>query len=125
MGTKRESDEDNPTIEQILEALGDPDSQAILEETTSPMTAKEIAENKDIPISTLYRKLDLLSSATLLREIHTVHQDRGRITRYQRNFTDIRIFTLENGKLDVEMSRPKRPANHRLADMWSTMGEEL
>ena len=125
MGTKRESDEDNPMIEQILEALGDPDSQAILEETTSPMTAKEIAENKDIPISTLYRKLDLLSSATLLREIHTVHQDRGRITRYQRNFTDIRIFTLENGKLDVEMSRPKRPANHRLADMWSTMGEEL
>ena len=125
MGTEPESDEDNPTIEQILEALSDPDSQAILEETTSPMTAKEIAANKDIPVSTLYRKLDLLSNATLLREIHTVHQDRGRITCYQRNFTDIHIFTLENGKIDVEMSRPKRPANHRLADMWSTMGEEL
>ena len=125
MGTEPVSDEDNPPIEQILEALGDPDSQTILEETTSPMTAKEIAENKDIPISTLYRKLDLLSSATLLRELHTVHQERGRITRYQRNFTNIHIFASDNGKLDVEMNRPKRPANQRLADMWSKMGEEL
>ena len=124
MGTEPVSDEDNPPIEQILEALGDPDSQTILEETTSPMTAKEIAENKDIPISTLYRKLDLLSSATLLRELHTVHQEH-RITRYQRNFTNIHIFTSDDGKLDVEMNRPKRPANQRLADMWSKMGEEL
>ena len=125
MGTDPVRNEDNLPIEQILEALGDPDSQTILEETTSPMTAKEIAKNKDIPISTVYRKLDLLSSATLLRELHTVHHERGRITRYQRNFTDIHIYTSKGGKLEVKISRLKRPANHRLADMWSTMGEEL
>lgn len=125
MGTDPVSDEEKIPVKQVLEALGDPDCQTILEETTSPMTAKEIAQKNEISSSTVYRKLDLLSNATLLRELQSVHQKRGRITLYQRNFTNIRTYISDDEKLDIEMSRPKRPANQRLADMWSKMGDEL
>jgi DNA-binding transcriptional ArsR family regulator len=125
MGIRPVGNEDAPTTQEVLDALDDPDCRTILRETAQPMTAKELTENCGISQSTMYRKLDLLSTATLVREIHSIHPERGRITRYQRNLDDLNISITDDDQFDVTINRPKRTADERLADMWSEMGEEL
>ncbi|UPM44208.1 winged helix-turn-helix domain-containing protein [Halocatena salina] len=125
MGTDPVKNEDSPAIQDVLDALDDPDCRAILEETEQPMTAKELGERCEISTSTLYRKLDLLSTATLVRELHSVHPDRGRITRYQRDIASLNVSITDDDQFDVRINRPERTADERLADMWSEMGEEL
>ena len=125
MGDDPATNEDPSTLQAVLDALDDPECQTILRETAEPMTAKELIERCDIPKSTVYRKLDLLSTASLVRERIEIHPEGGRITRYQRDFTDVTISMDDDDQIDVEIRRPKRSADERLANIWSKMGDEL
>ncbi|WP_135366154.1 winged helix-turn-helix domain-containing protein [Halosimplex halophilum] len=117
------SDDASPTA--VLEALDDPDCRAILRETAEPMTATALADACEIPKSTLYRKLELLSSAGLLRERDVINPEGGRTTRYERDFENVLISMDEDDTFSVTVDRPQRTADQRLADIWSTMGDEL
>jgi DNA-binding transcriptional ArsR family regulator len=121
------SSEDSPSLQMVLDALNDTNCQAILRETEHPMTANELSDACDIPQSTLYRKLDVLSNASLVRESDQINPSGGRTTYYVRNFSDVTISmdpTTENG-LSVSVQRPPRNADERLADIWSQMSDEL
>lgn len=55
----------------LLRALSDSKSRSILQATaTRPLTAAELSEKLDLPLSTVYRKLDRLLEASLLQETH-------------------------------------------------------
>lgn len=125
MGDHSASDEDVPTLQVVLDALDDPACRTILTETTEPMTAKELTETCDISTSTVYRKLELLSTATLLRERIEVNPEGGRITRYQRDFDGVTISMEDDDRFDIAIDRPKRRMDERLANIWSKMGDEL
>lgn len=125
MGTEPAPSEDDPPVQTVLDALDDEDCRAILGETTEPMTANELMDACDIPRSTLYRKLDLLSSASLLHELVEVDPDGGRITRYERDFEDVTISYETSDGLSVTIERPARRTDERLADIWSKMRDEL
>lgn len=125
MGTDPAKTEDSPAMQEVLNALDDPDCRIILKETTQPMTAKALSKTCEIPQSTVYRKLDILSTAGLLRELHSIHHERGRITRYQRDFNDLNIHVTADDQFEVTISRPKRTARERLAEMWFELGDEL
>ena len=125
MGDAPANSEDVPTLQDVLDALDDSDCQTILREVDELMTAKELIEQCDIQKSTVYRKLDLLSEASLVRERIEIHPQGGRITRYQRDFDDVTISIEANDQFDVEISRPKRSADERLETIWSKMGDEL
>jgi len=123
-------DESAPSLDEtsltgVLEALDDPDCRSILRETAEPMTATELIDTCDIPKSTLYRKLDLLGSAQLLRERDTIHPEGGRTTKYQRDFDNVMISIDEDDTFSVTVERPERTADERLADIWSAMRDEL
>ena len=117
--------EDDPTLQDVLDALDDPDCRTILRETTEPMTANELTDACSIPQSTLYRKLELLSQASLVREFIEAGPEGGRITRYERDVTDVTISVTEDDEFSIAVDRPARAADERLADMWSKMGDEL
>lgn len=125
MGDDSVSSKDPPALQDVLEALDDPDCRAILRETVEPMTANELIEVCDIPKSTLYRKLELLSSATLVHEQDTINPGGGRVTRYERAFDDVTISMDKEGNLSVAVERPPQTTDKRLADIWSMMGDEL
>ncbi|WP_152041118.1 ArsR/SmtB family transcription factor [Salinigranum salinum] len=56
---------------ELLRALSDSKSRSILQATVSrPSTAAELSEELDLPLSTVYRKLDRLLEASLLQETH-------------------------------------------------------
>lgn len=119
------SSEDSPSLQDVLEALNDADCRAILRETAQPMTATELIDVCDIPKSTLYRKLDLLSRTSLVRERDQITPGGGRITHYERDFDDVMISMDDDDDFSVTVHRPSRKADERLADIWSTMGDEL
>ena len=125
MGIDPAKSEDKLAMQKVLNALDDPDCRTILKETAQPMTAKELSKSCGIALSTVYRKLDLLSTATLVRELHGIHPERGRITRYQRNFENLTISVTEGSLFDLTIDRPKKSVDERLAKMWSEMGDEL
>ncbi len=55
--------------QKILDALEDNACRRVLEATHGePMSAREVSENYELPLSTVYRKIDMLSDAGLLEE---------------------------------------------------------
>jgi DNA-binding transcriptional ArsR family regulator len=119
------SSEDSPSLQAVLDALDDTDCRAILRETAEPMTATELIDACDIPRSTVYGKLELLSDASLVREQDTINPGGGRTTEYERDFDDVTISMDEDDGFSVTVERPPRNADERLADIWSKMGDEL
>lgn len=125
MGTDPVQTEDSRPFQAILDVLDDSDCRQILRETTEPMTATELVDAVDVPRSTLYRKLDLLSEASLLREDVTINPEGGRTTRYERDFSDVIISIDEDDQFEVTVERPPERPEDRLANIWSKMGDEL
>jgi predicted transcriptional regulator len=125
MGDNPVSSEDTPKLQDVLDALDDPACRAILQETIEPMTASELIDACDIPKSTLYRKLELLSSASLVRERDTINPGGGRVTHYERSFDDVMISMDDTGEFSVSVERPMQSTDKRLADIWSMMGDEV
>lgn len=121
-------DEDAPEAEAVLDALHDEDCRAILSELTEPRTARELLERCEIPRSTLYRKLDRLSEATIVREGTEIREDGSHATQYELYFEEIIITRDEGGDevgIEVEIERPTKRADERLAEMWSEVRKEL
>lgn len=116
--------DEDPDLQEVLEALYDEDSRAIIEELDEPRTARELVDRCDIPRSTLYRKLNGLTEATLLYEGTEIRQDGSHAGLYEVDFREVAV-TYDEGTLDVEIERPARRADERLAELWSEVRREL
>lgn len=119
------ADEEEPDLQEVLGALEDPDCRTIIQHLEDPMTAGELSEDCDIPQSTIYRKLDTLSEATLLEELTEVRSDGHHTTRYEVAFEDVTVALEEDRSFDFHISRPARTPDERLADMWTEVSKEL
>lgn len=113
-----------PSLQPVLDALDDSDCRTIIERLDEPLTAGEVSEECDIPMSTTYRKLDLLSDAQLLAEGVEVRQDGHHATRYRTDFEDVIVTLTEQREFDVSIERPAEDAADRLASMWSEVRTE-
>lgn len=115
---------DAPPLQDVLDALDDPDCRAILERLDTPMAAKELSEACDIPQSTTYRKLDLLSDASLVEERMAIRADGRHTTRYVADFDEIRLSLTDEQCLDISISRPQSAPEKRLSELWSEVRSE-
>ncbi|WP_254864717.1 winged helix-turn-helix domain-containing protein [Halovivax gelatinilyticus] len=113
-----------PSAAEVCAALDDPDCREIIRALETPLTAAEIQERCDIPQSTLYRKLEQLTDATLLEESTEIRRDGHHASKYSIAFEEIRITMDEDHTLDVAVERPARTADERLADLWSEVRRE-
>ena len=118
------AEDDVPELQDILDALDDPDCRSIIQILDEPMTADQIAEAADVPLSTTYRKLDLLTEASLLEEGTEIRPDGQHASRYTVSFDEVIIGLAENREFDVDISRRPRTADERLANLWSEVQKE-
>ncbi|GAA0550490.1 helix-turn-helix domain-containing protein [Halorubrum ejinorense] len=124
-------DPDPPSVDEVLDALADDAARRIVAALTEPMTASELSEECDIPLSTTYRKLEKLTDASLLSESTDIRRDGQHTTRYSVSFDAVTV-SVDDGadgdedrrEFDVEFSRPDRTRDERLADLWSELREE-
>ncbi|SDR44279.1 winged helix-turn-helix domain-containing protein [Natronobacterium texcoconense] len=116
--------ESTPSAEDICSALDDPDCREIIRNLEEPMTASELTNECDIPQSTLYRKLELLTDSTLLEETTEIRRDGHHASKYAVAFEDITLSLDEDRELTVQIERPARTADERLAELWSEVRKE-
>ena len=118
-------DDDTATLQAVLDAVDDPAARTIIAHLEEPMTAQQLVDTCDIPQSTLYRKLDLLSEASLITELPSIRSDGQHTTRYRLEFETIRLQLTDTREFTVDIDRPSRTADERLAELWSEVREEL
>lgn len=84
-----------------------------------------MSERCDIPLSTTYRKLDVLTEAGLLVEGTEIRSDGHHTTTYTVAFEEVRIAPTDSWEFVVEIARTEatRP-DERLADIWTSVREE-
>ena len=124
-------DPEPPSVDEVLDALADDAARQIVAALTEPKTASELSEECDIPLSTTYRKLEILTDASLLSESTDIRRDGQHTTRYSVSFDAVTVSVDDGGEgdvdrreFDVEFSRPERTRDERLADLWSELREE-
>ncbi|ELY24485.1 hypothetical protein C500_18695 [Natrialba magadii ATCC 43099] len=72
----------------------------------------------------MYRKLELLRDADLVKEYTEVRRDGPNVTLYERNFTNISVGIDEADEFTLEIDRPEESPEDRLATFWSEMKKE-
>ncbi|WP_418285937.1 ArsR/SmtB family transcription factor [Halorubrum sp. DTA46] len=120
-------EEDPPSVDEVLDALADDAARRIVAALSEPKTASDLSEECDIPLSTTYRKLELLTDASLLEESTDIRRDGQHTTRYAVSFETVTVSIDEtdgNRTFDVAFTRPERTRDERLADLWSELREE-
>ncbi|MDQ2053718.1 MULTISPECIES: helix-turn-helix domain-containing protein [Halobellus] len=118
------SAEEPADLQSVLDALDDVDARAIIKALDEPRTASELSEDCDIPLSTTYRKLDLLTEAELLEEGTEIRSDGHHTTTYAVAFDEVRIALTESRELDVQIAYSEQGPEERLADIWTAVREE-
>lgn len=124
MRDPRVGDDDEPDLESVLEALDDPVCRRIIRALDEPMTAPEVCDACDIPSSTAYRKLDLLTEADLLEEGTQLRADGHHASVYDVAFEEVVVALEDDRSLSASISRPPRSADERLANIWEEVRKE-
>ncbi len=115
----------DPELYPVLAALTDDDCRDIVESLTSPMSAQEISETCDIPLSTTYRKVNMLSEANLVEERIDIRRGSKHTKRYEPNFEAVRISLTEEGNLDIDVDTGEEDAEQRLGRVWGEIRQEI
>ncbi|MDS0296616.1 ArsR family transcriptional regulator [Halogeometricum luteum] len=89
------------------------------------MTANELVNRCGILQSTLYRSLDVLGLAALLRERDKTNPSGGQTTYCKRAFDDVLISVEETGVFSVTVEYGSQTTDERIADIWLMIEDEL
>lgn len=104
------------TVQKLLDALDDADCRAVLEETDdTALSAKEVSEHCGLPLSTTYRKLDLLAEVGLLEEQTRVRRSGKHTSEYTRTVDSVAVSLGSRGETELRVSRHRnaeRPESH-------------
>lgn len=110
-------------IQQVIDPLADPACRTIIHELDEPMTAQELSDVCDLPLSTTYRKVERLTDASLLTTELDIRRDGRHTTRYRSAFTEISIEVDDDRWFTVTITRPLTP-EQQLATMWTEVYKE-
>lgn len=116
--------EESPELQEVLDVLDDPACRVIIQQTETPMTADEVSETTEVPLSTAYRKLDSLSEATLLTTQTEIRADGHHQTHYRADVEEITIWLDDEREFEVSIIRPPEAPDERLANIWSELRRE-
>ncbi|WP_227132898.1 transcriptional regulator [Halorubellus salinus] len=117
-------DDAEPDLQSVLDALDDPNCRKIVQAMSGAMTANEVSDATDIPLSTTYRKLDLLTEASILDERTEIRSDGHHTTKYVLAFESVEIGLTEDREFAVDISRPAQSADEQLAQLWNEVRKE-
>jgi DNA-binding IclR family transcriptional regulator len=118
------ADDAEPDLQAVLDALDDPNCRTIVQEIDGAMTANEVSDATEIPLSTTYRKLDLLTEASILDERTEIRPDGHHTTKYVLAFDAVEIGLTEDREFEVTITRPTRSADEQLAKLWNEVRKE-
>lgn len=88
----------------VLDALEDPACRTILEATgEDARSAGELSEVCELPLSTVYRKLELLTDAGLLAESIRIRRSGKHTSEYRRAVDEVHVTMGANGGIELSL----------------------
>lgn len=110
----------DPTVEEILDTIGDRSARSILAAIgEKPQSAKELANQLDLSLPTVYRRLEVLQEHDLVTTKTLVAEDGNHYDVYESNFNST-VISLDGDEYDIRVFRQ----NH-LPDRFSQLWEDL
>ncbi|MFB6101363.1 MAG: helix-turn-helix domain-containing protein [Haloplanus sp.] len=101
---------DGDELQAILDALHDPDCRAVLDATSDEsLSASELSEACDLPLSTTYRKLDTLTEVGLLAERTRLCPDGKHASEYVRIVDNVSLSASTGDGFELTVSRRSIP----------------
>ena len=98
-------DAEDTELQAVLEGLADPDCRRDLHAVAEvALTARECARACDVPLSTTYRKLELLTDAGLVEEQLRLRRDGKHASEYRRRFDEVCVSVDGEGDFAVAVS---------------------
>lgn len=103
VASARSGDPDEVAAETVLAVLDSDTAQHLIAHLDSPRTARELARRSDVSRSSVYRTVDRLVDAGLVRTRTDVRLDGHHPTRYELVVETVTITVGDEGGLDLDL----------------------
>jgi predicted transcriptional regulator len=114
---------DDRSIEDILDTIGDQHAREVLAAISrEPKSAKDLAEECDLSLPTVYRRIEMLDEYNLVTNETLVADDGNHYKVYQSNFEST-VITLEDDEYKVRIYREENLPD-RFSQLWDDLGAE-
>jgi predicted transcriptional regulator len=111
---------DERSIEDILDTIGDEHARRVLAAISKePKSAKELAEECDLSLPTVYRRIEMLDEYDLINARTLVADDGNHYKVYESNFEST-VISLEDDEYHVRIYR-----EGNLPDRFSQLWDEI
>ncbi|WP_255153155.1 ArsR/SmtB family transcription factor [Halorarius halobius] len=108
--------------DELLELLGQERVRQILAATSrDPRSAKELSEECDVALSTIYRRVEDMVASDLLVERTRIEADGSHHSVYEANVDHLDV-DIEDGTIDVSV-HVREDAAERFSRIWSDIRE--
>jgi len=119
-GAEGEGDADEEPIEDILDTIGDRRARHVLASIAhEPRSAKEIAEELDLSLPTVYRRIEELEEYELVEGRTEIATDGNHYRVFECAF-DSTVISLDDGEYEVQIFREGNVPD-RFADLWDDL----
>ncbi len=114
---------DDRSIEDILDTIGDEHARRVLATISrEPQSAKDLAEECDLSLPTVYRRIEMLEEYNLVTDETLVAEDGNHYKIYESNFEST-VITLEDDEYKVRIYREENLPD-RFSQLWDDLGAE-
>ena len=115
-------DDDRP-IEDILDTIGDEHARRVLATISrEPKPAKELAEECDLSLPTIYRRVEMLEEHDLVKDRTLVADDGNHYKVYECNFEST-VISLDDDEYRVRIYREENLPD-RFSQLWDDLSAE-
>jgi predicted transcriptional regulator len=112
--------DDDRSIEEVLDTIGDQHARRVLAAISpEPKSAKELAEECDLSLPTVYRRIEMLEEYDLVRDRSLIADDGNHYKVYESNFEST-VISLEDDEYSVRIYREEN-----LPDRFSQLWDDL
>jgi predicted transcriptional regulator len=120
MGSGAEGETDGDPIEDVLDTIGDRRARHVLASIAhEPRSAKEIAEELDLSLPTVYRRIEELEDFSLVEGRTEIAADGNHYRVFECTF-DSTVISLDDGEYEVKIFREGNVPD-RFASLWDDL----
>ncbi len=115
--------DDDRAIEDILDTIGDEHARRVLAAISrEPKPAKELAEECDLSLPTIYRRVEMLEEHDLLKDRTLVADDGNHYKVYECNFEST-VISLDDDEYRVRIYREENLPD-RFSQLWDDLSPD-
>ena len=115
--------DDEKSNEEILDTIGDQHARRVLATISrEPKSAKKLAEECDLSLPTVYRRIEMLDEYELVTDRTLVADDGNHYKVYESNFEST-VISLEEDEYRVRIYREENLPD-RFSQLWDELNPE-